>query len=812
MRLPSHPSTQGTTWRAIVLVVLVLLTFQRGLSQVSTSIVVHAPAEALSGTPIAVSAELLSGELIERVHFLYRVFGSSEYTRLEMDLRGNTARVLIPATQVRHPAIEYYLVLEKRDGTKETHPLGDGNDPFARPPETTLRITITADTAPASRVLLLSPEADATISPDDLLISVSLLRTDSTIDRSATRLFLNGADITAEAVFADDIIVYAPKNFAIHLAPGRHRFSVDLSDKNGNRVETAVWILTVGTGQPAETRPSTRPASYAATVQLESRREDVGGAGTWYNRGTAEMSTKYGDWRVRGTVFLTSDEEATRQPQNRYFVGVQSSWLRAGYGDSYPMFPGLILSGKRIRGVSSSLLLGTFNVDVALGRTTRGVEGRLLKTIATDTLALEQQRDPGAAYAQITPDSWGKFSYGTYERDLFVIRPSFGSGETWQLGFTWLKSKDDVSSITYGVRPQENLVVGMDFVTRMFDKRIELRGEGAFSAFNNDISSGSFTDAYIDSVYPGDADAIRRARDILDNFITVNDNLRPLSFKKLSTLAYEVGLGANILDNSFKATYIYRGSEYNSFGQTFLRKDIQGFNISDRVRLISNQVFLTLGYEQLKDNTSKTKVATTTFSNITSSVSYYPSFSAPNITLGYSRYSSDNGLPLTDNFSIDERTNRIFVQSSYQFIAGPEHNASIGFSTSDRKDDSPRRLDVKNTMLSLGVRTLFSMPLTTSIEYSLNLNNLPAGTVVPSTRKLDYSTIAIGARYEVIEEILAVQSSISPTFGDFDRTVFSAGSQWSPLPMMTFLVDVSFFRQPVGNNDSFLSLRYRYTL
>jgi hypothetical protein len=126
--------------------------------------------------------------------------------------------------------------------------------------------------------------------------------------------------------------------------------------------------------------------------------------------------------------------------------------------------------------------------------------------------------------------------------------------------------------------------------------------------------------------------------------ITVNDNLRPLSLAKPSTLSYDLGLALNYFNNALKFTYLYRGSDYTSFGQTFLRKDIQGFNVLDRLRLVENQLYLSLGYERLQDNTSQTKVATTTFSTVNIAVSYFPRVDLPRLTVGFTRWTNGNGI------------------------------------------------------------------------------------------------------------------------------------------------------------------------
>jgi hypothetical protein len=483
-----------------------------------------------------------------------------------------------------------------------------------------------------------------------------------------------------------------------------------------------------------------------------------------------------------------------------------------GYGDNYPLFPNLVLNGKRVRGLNSSIRLGKFNVDLAWGKTLRAVQGTLLKKIPIDSLEAEQRADRFAAYARITPETWGKFSYGTYARDIFAVRPSFGSGEKYQIGFTWLKSKDDIASIQYGTRPQENLVLGTDIISKFDQGRIELTGQLAFSAYNTDISSGNFSDAYIDTVYKKDAAAIKDARDILKKFITVNDNLRPLSFRKLSTLAYEAALSLNYFDNAFKASYQFRGSDYTSFGQTFLRNDVAGFSLLDRVRLFNNELVFTLGFERLHDNTSAVKAATTHFTTFNLAGTYDPRNGMPSVTVGYNHYANANGLvsPGQDSIStVNDQTNRIFFLTHHQFQYFASHNATASISTSHRSDYTVRKLNVRNMSVSFTLNTTYSIPLQTTVGYTSNVNRFPS-IVVGRTMELNYSTVMAAGNYTFDESRFVVGGSVSPTFGDFSRLALDATGQWNVTPYMHFILQYSFFANEGSPNDDFWSLQYRY--
>lgn len=783
------------------------------VSQVSTKVASVTPSSAAPKIPVTLRVALHQGETIEKVYLAYRAFGSGDYTRVEMDIVGNTAAATLPAQAVLPPFVEYYIVLLNRGGWLESYPLGEGVDPFETPPGKTLQLRVGIEGESDTQIVFLSPDPEVRVSPADALISVSLLRADSLVVKRATQILLDGADITAGAVMSDDIIVIAPENTGVTIRPGPHRLTVRLFNREGRLHRSASITFTV-TGASVSMAEPTDAWRYTTSIQLESRHEEIGSMGTWYNRGSILFAGSGGDWRFNGNAFVTSDEKANRQPQNRYYASVESPWLRVGYGDAYPSFPNLIMSGKRVRGLVSTVRLDWFGVDLALGKTSRDIEGALLQTIGRDTLGAAQQADPSAAYAPINDTTWGKFSYGTFSRSLFVVRPSFGSGEFWQFGFTWLKSKDDVGSIRYGVRPQENIVLGTDFVARFDERRIEISGQGAFSAFNSDISSGTFTDADIDSLFEDESkrNEAREVRDILSKFITVNENLTPLSLKKLATAACDASLTLNYFDNALKFAYLFRGSDYSSLGQTFLRKDIQGITVTDRIRLAENRVFATAGIEMLKDNTSKSKIATTSFTNFNIAVSYFPDTEYPSATLGYGLFSSKNYLDGNAVYAIDDVTNRFFLQSSYDFQASGQHTALFNLTASNRMDYSSRQYNVKNITVSLGLNTKYSVPLQTNVDLSINANTLPTSATQNSSGQFNYTTLSLGARYVLVRDIFFIMASACPSFGDFKRTAWDSSIEWVAMQAMTFELQFGFYNNHGLANDTIWSLRYRYDI
>ena len=773
----------GFPLRCALAALVLLCASALAVAQVSDKVVRVGAGAPAPGKPLVITAELSSTVSVERIEVAYRQFGERDYRRSEMALAGNTGTATIPAAELVPPFLEYYLILTLRtSAVPETYPLENA-------PEHPLRVDLQGAETTTPPITILSPDRDERLNPEDVLISFSLSPRDTGIDDRATRVFLDGVDVSQYVVATDRLYVLRPENLSGRLDGGDHGIRIQLFDRNGTVVTDYRWNFKVTrAGQPFSAGPASEWV-HNVGLQLETRQENLSNDNTPYNRGTLTASGAYQQFRFNGKIYVTNEETDRRQPQNRFFLGVESPWAKVGFGDSYPVFPDLIMTGKRVRGVAGSLTLGWFNLDVSKGDIARKIESDTIKTFPSDSLASVQQRDSTAHFglydASSNPQRWAEFASGTFSRDVTVIRPSFGREDS-RIGFSLLKSSDDPGSIRYGVRPQENLVAGSDLVLRLDRRNIELTGQAAISATNRDISRGTFSDAQIDSIYQDPTysedyrNRVRRTRDEISRFITVNENLVPLSAKDLTTLAYEGAIGLNYFDNTFRLGYVRRGQSYESFGQPFLRTDVRGYNLSDRLRLMEQKLFLSGGFEFLKDNTANTKASTTASTTANVGVSYYPRSEYPDVTVAYLLASNVNDRDLSDTvYAIDDRTDRILVQLAKEFTFGVRHNAVLSVSTSTRDDHTVKNLDTRNTTVSLSNSSTYSIPLQTTFSLVVNSSKFVTGfSPSPLETTLSYTTLSASAQYRMAEDRLRLSGSLSPTFGDIQRVLVDASAQY----------------------------------
>ncbi len=772
--------------------------------QISNIVSLVRVSDAKEQMPITITADLFSTDNISSINIAFRSFGQTEFRKSEMIIMGNSAKVTIPAEAVAPPFLEYYLFISLRDGSTQTYPVGiqEGVAP--------LQISVSSFSEKDKEILLLSPTIGEILTQQELMISVSFIKAPDNIDASKTKIFINNEDVSSQAVYTGDILVVSGENLLGELKIGPGLLRIDVYDKEGNLYHTISRNFRLSSTDIADVF-----WSYNGSLKGESRSEQFNSQSTWYNNITADINAETGNWSVNGNAYITSEEVSDQQPYNRYSLFLKGGdWLELQAGDAFPRFPNLIMDGKRVRGFNGSLNFGSLNIQTAYGETERSIEGKLIEKFPSDDPAtLESDVIPINAKRYMLP--YGRVELGTFKRKVLAVRPSFGSGENFQLGFSYLHSKDDVGSIEFGARPEENLVLGTDLMLAFDRQNILFTSQAAVSLNNKDISSGTLTDKQIDEIFGSnsnfsvDPNDVKRVRDLIGNFITVNQYLGPWNPQEFASLAAEAALTLNYFNNNVKASYIYRGNDFQSFGQSFLRTDVKGINLVDRIRMIDNKLFLSIGYEELKDNLQKTKIATTTFQTINASISLFPRADFPNITLGYTRNANNNGLsisdPLKKMYVIDDITNRIMLQLSYDFNALVKHNSSLSFSTSSKDDNSMMNIDAKFSMGSLNVTSYWTSQLTSLFGIVVNNSELFGKTS-------SYVTLSFGGKYKMLENKLQLSATLSPSFGDFKRQTLEFIADYNVLANLNLMFQARLFRIPGASTNSIIGLVTRLTI
>lgn len=555
------------------------------------------------------------------------------------------------------------------------------------------------EAAPAERspveTLVLSPDPGERIDQSDVLVAASFVDPEARLDPGSVVLRIDGRNVTPEADVESGLVTWTPGQ---PLPPGPHRITLEAAERDGEAIPPSSWTFTVrstaeaapaaaeegqeGAGVPIWSRiqgSATFEGSALSTSGpgAELRRDEAAVPRLWLNAG----GLLGGGWRYSARVHLSGYESSDRQPVNRYRFEVRSDHLDATVGDMNPVLHGLILGGTRVRGVRADASGGPARLSVVWGESRRGIDGAV---DPTDPERVERR--------------------GTYARDIFAVRPAVG-GDKLQVGVTFLRAKDDVSSIpelrtgdgdpeggaTARVNPlpKENVVAGTDATLRLLDGRILVQYENAFSLLANDITSGAVSEEELDEILRAAGhDPLGLDPSGFEDFFTINASMIPLDPRGLTSLAQELRTSLRTGRNMLSVEWHSIGGSYYSLGHPALQRDRRGFRIRDSFSLLDDDLALSAGLERDEDNLDDIKPATTTRTGVFGSASWQASPRAPTITASVRRWSRENDLPVDRSGARQEESVALSFGASYpvEVVPGLRTRLNLNLSSIDRED------------------------------------------------------------------------------------------------------------------------------
>ena len=344
--------------------------------------------------------------------------------------------------------MEYYFNIAYLDNRNESYPSG-------APMSHMFKTAVQAARNYGDEISIISPEPDEYLYTSDVVITASFSRFAEMVNVEETKLYIGDWDVSRFLLKYNDFISFAPRT----VPSGRNRIRIEFFDNNANLVASREWFFN-GIGTRA-VQTGTEELKMTGRVFAEARQEELvdGEYKNPYNQAGFQIAGTYNNFNFGGRVYVSNQEKSDRQPVNRFSgFGKYDFWdnryIRVDVGDSYPKLNSMIMQNILIRGVYSRLYLKAINVDFAYGTHLRGIEGA----------------------AGVDTTTGNILNPGTFKRKILAVRPSFGSGENFQLGFTFLKGNDDTSSISYGVNPEENVAGGMDLFFSLDKDRIIFEG------------------------------------------------------------------------------------------------------------------------------------------------------------------------------------------------------------------------------------------------------------------------------------------------------------------------------------------------
>ncbi|MBO8130139.1 MAG: hypothetical protein H0Z29_01330 [Candidatus Marinimicrobia bacterium] len=743
------------------------------------------PSEVYEGEPIKIEAILEPPDIqISSATLYYRIAGSDSYNETNLVYENGVFKGTIPGGFVTPQGVEYLIIIESSDGAILAYPEVDPyNVPIflsvleknemieSRQVEATE--SSSSDEGVESGALILSPEEGSVIAPGELLIAVSLFNV-SDVDLNSIRIFIDGLNITKAAEKTEDMILCRPTG----VRPGIHSVRIEMKNINGESFKPLIWGFTMARSkEEAEKliKYSGRIESNVLSEQIRGIKQDI--------QSIRVIGDVNYDWlKFRSLVFLTSQESPNRQPKNRYLAVINTPFVDLNFGDVTPRMNELGLNGKRIRGFEGNLKLKYINLQLIIGESERAIKG----DIKLDSI-----------------NSIYKRTGYTFKRNVFAIRPYFGSGRRFQLGLSVIKAKDDTLSVKKflgsttlafdkiemaGDMPEDNIVVGTDLTLTFDNRRVVFRTEGAFSMLNTNIYDGVLTKAKLDTFLADDSlmdgkigDYFELStipiepEDIKDIFI-INQNQRPLlpiipdtsgniglkQILDMPSTAFKSKLKLNYLNNYIIFEYRRIGPHFYSLANPYMRNNIQGYTISDKIRLFNGRLFLNLLFDQRRDNLSQENRATNTISLFSAGFSIYPGEGLPQINFSTRQNSRANDITTFDTVSTgrgdtlyDYREDNVTITQSFSIshklqLGGLTNQIRFIYNNSDRVDRIEDRLpgyrfsSLNSDMYRISLNTQYAFPMRTYISFSKNTSKSGL-----SKKPNEFSSIDLRAIYDV---------------------------------------------------------------
>ena len=661
------------------------------------------PATARAGQDLRLEARIVDPPAPVRfVRIYYRPAGGASFAHVEMRKEMDSYVGVIPGTDVQEPGIEYFILAVFDNGDLETHPPRDAHrSPHyvqVSPAEAGKKKETATLPTPGFPGLILSPDPNEPVGEEEVVVAISITNPD-TVDSASVHLFVDGKDVTPEADISPYVITWSPVG---PMTPGKHFVTLKAATRDGKPFPPFEFSFQV-LGVKVRKEPFLR--EFRGRVFAESRQERISKRDFSANILGARTSGIAGPVRFYVDAYLTSLERRDQQPRNRLSLSLHTRYVGIDLGDAYPRYGELTLWGQRVRGVSGYVHLGFFNVDATMGELARAVEGQVVP-LANDTTKT-------GSILVSNGDTLLLKRVGTYRRRLWAVRPSFGSGKHFQIGLTLMKVLDDTNSVKYGLKPKDNLVVSPDFLLQFMRGRLRLEGSAAFSLYTDDISRGVLTKAEIDSIFERSVpiDPAKYAR-----YLIMNETTVPLDPRAGTSTAYQFKAVFRFYRNDLRAGYRSVGPEYQTLANPFLRTNLRGFYVNDRIRLFQNLVYLNLGYEGYQESFAPDDdVPTLNRHSFNYGFSIYPNPGWPQVTWQQRSYDRRNRVANLDTtflrFGYDPRINNSTRESvlsvSEQFrLLDREHRFNYMFSRSTRDDQYMGPLgNVNNRMHLLNWRS-----------------------------------------------------------------------------------------------------------
>jgi hypothetical protein len=784
----------------------------------------------------------LNVSTVQEATLFYKQQGSPVYRQMELEWNAGNYTADLYVDDEMNGTIQYYAMIFAGNNQTWTYPT---QQPEESPVEVEVVDQKEEDKEPVAmdgtagkiEYTILSPRPGETVGKDESLIAISLFyENENLVDPEELHLYLNDQEVTENASVSGYFISFVPEE----PTPGDYNVRL-VNTTNGKKQEIVAWDFSVAKEeQLASLVDQQEQTLFQGQAQLTGRNQMIAGDVNNMYRGSFRVSGEKGVFRYNLNGMYTSQDDPRLQPQNRYGGDIYlGKWFELHAGHTYPTLNPLMLAGRRMYGLNTALHLANRNINMQF------MYGTLARDVSNLYTPIQAQVDTLADFGngQIVSDT--TFSYGfenngrgTYERDIIGGRLSFGRSDKFQWGINLLKIQDDTSSITTlngyndvqrkapdmmqslspeerqrlqdnpdllsfngsNPKPRGNFVAGTDLKLRADQGRIQFNAQAGASLLNDNIAPGILDKQAADDLGfdldQGTLDLIDQLSILFimnENITTLpirlyqdNGKLKTETFVPMGIFAGQSRLNLNYLNNNLSVQYQWVGPDYTSLANTTIINDISGFNISDRINMLGNRVYLTVGYENTQNNLLGNLDATINTTGYRGNLSWYPiKQTLPRISVGYSYRQRENGVeqqnPLLSSSLVNRSVQNVSVAGqdtvalasakltetqsfsasvSQQFtLFNLRHDASVSYNYRIQDDQYFAYGGNNSQSYSANLKTQFlDLPLRTNVGLSYNTTEALGG-----LSTIDITGITAGATYFMFDETLSLSGNVAIT-------------------------------------------------
>jgi hypothetical protein len=692
----------------------------------------NTPAGVIRGEEVDIEVMLsgMTNEIYD-LHLFYREMGEADYSSVLMRREGLLYKSTIKTAGFTAGQMQYYVAYEGALGEIGTFPeeMAEFN-PFIME---IAPARVLQEDGPVE-VVILSPLEEETVVDEDIVVAVYVFSEEEQIDYANTRLVIDGVNIRTNVDFSDGVVTYTPP-LGQTFRDGFHNVEVQIFNTEGRALGQKSWSFRSIQGVSKQPKSFIRGSAF-----IENRYQSIGPSGEGFDpvdnffRTGGEITGRYNDIDYRARLVVSSEEDANVQPVNRYTGEVKYNFSPENNifligGDFNPYYNTLVLQDKRVRGIHAGLNVGFFTFDYILGQLRRGINGRAdslsTGTGVSDFIAVD----------------------GTYEQNMWSIRPGFKFWDTAWWTLNLVNAKEDPNSIEIGGNAKESVSLGTDLNLNFDQKRVII--DASFNASINNTNAG-LEEVSWDTLakYNDDLQGNDEAKQLWDFLESTGWLSMTTGINPLPSYAMQFDATFRYFYNNLKIRYYKMDRDFANPGNPYLLKDISGFQISDNIRLFENQVYLTIFYKNYTTDRSRNEEATDN-SELGVTLSYFPYQALPSLNITYANMDRSNGVSAeqTDLFRVNNQTQRLSFNTSYNFdITGTRNAVTLNYTTYGRDEEVSPSAQSDFGLYAIGLRTNFAIPIVTRLNYSSSENDIGTGTSLTQSN-LKVNTFLIGVDY-----------------------------------------------------------------